>query len=341
MKLKIIITAVVILALAFTGWRIWKLTQDSSNNNDTTTEQPKLPSINGTLVNQKVAELRPIAVVIENHSDSRPQSGLSEADIVYETLAEGGITRFLALFQQGDPKEVGPVRSARPYFNFLSNMWGSPLVHAGGSKQALSELNSGIYKDLFDVNEFSYGDYFYRDTERLAPHNLYTSIGNDQRKLLQKKNQSAWTARTIFDYRTTPVEQIVPEITSVTIPFSTDSYEVKYQYNKTNNNYQRSIKNIASIDKNNEQQITPKNVLIMLADIATNPDDDLGTQTIKLNNNGPCFLFSVGKFTRCKWEYRDGKHFYMDSEGASLKLETGQTWIEIFPRNLQDKISWQ
>lgn len=341
MKIKIAVVILLAVAVALTGWRIWQTTQNDPSKLNAPEEIKVNPSINGTMVEQKKSELRPVAVIIENHADSRPQSGLSEADIVYETLAEGGITRFLALFQTGDPKEVGPVRSARPYFNFLANMWGSPLVHAGGSKQALSELNSGVYKNLFDINEFFYGDYFYRDTERYAPHNLYTTIGNDLRKLLQKKKESPWVERTMFETQITPPEQIVPEITTVVIPFSTDNYEASYQYDPGNNSYRRFIKNIASIDRNNERQIAPKNVLVMLTDISVNPADDLGTLNIKLNGTGPCFLFSNGKFRQCQWEYRDGRHQYSDSEGKPLKFEAGQTWIEIFPRNRQNDIKWQ
>ncbi|QQS22767.1 DUF3048 domain-containing protein [bacterium] len=341
MKLKIAVIIILVLVVGFTGWRIWKATRNDSSNTTSQEEVKKLPSINGELVDEDKATRRPIAVVIENHSDSRPQSGLNEADIVYETLAEGGITRFLAIFQTKDPKEAGPVRSARPYFNFLSNMWGASYVHAGGSKQALSELASRVHKNLFDVNEFSYGDYFYRDTERYAPHNLYTDIKDDQRKLLQKKDENLWQSRIIFQTQTTAPEQIIPEITKVTLPFSTDSYEATYTYDQQSNSYKRFIKSIATIDKNGSVQVSPKNVLIMLTDISTNPNDDLGTQNIKLTGNGPCFLFNNGKFKRCNWEYLENRHVYTDAEGLPLVLEAGQTWIEVFPRNRQNDIKWQ
>lgn len=341
MKLKIVVIIILVLVVGFTGWRIWKATRNDSNNSNSQEEVKTAPGITGELVPEDKANQRPIAIVIENHSDSRPQSGLSNADLVYETLAEGGITRFLAIFQINSPAEVGPVRSARPYFNFLANMWAVPYVHAGGSKQALSELNSEVYKDLFDINEYSYGDYFYRDTERYAPHNLYTDIKDDLRKLLQKKNQSSWNKRSLFQTQLTPTEAIIPEITKITIPFSTDSYEASYTYDQTSNSYKRSIKNVAAIDKNNNQQISPKNVLVMLTDIATNPNDDLGTQNIKLTGSGPCFLFSKGKFEQCKWEYREDRHVYTNSDGLPLTLEAGQTWIEIFPRNKQNDIKWQ
>ncbi len=339
MKTKIIVIIILVLVVGFTGWRIWK-----SFHNDSTTQvteqKPKEPSINGNLVDPEEAKLRPIAVVVENHSDSRPQSGLTDAEIVYETLAEGGITRFLAIFQTRQPKEIGPVRSARPYFNFLANMWSAPIAHAGGSKQALSELSSNVYKNLFDVNESFYGDYFYRDTDKPAPHNLYTTV-EDLHKLLQKKNESSWEKMNLWETQNTPTDQLVLETTKITIPFSNASYEVTYEYDGSTNSYKRLVKGVNSIDQNNDSQISPKNILVMLADISLNADDDLGTQTIKLNGSGPCFVFKSGKFQQCKWEYKDGRHSYVDTDGNPLKLETGQTWIEIFPRDRQNDIIWK
>ncbi len=340
MKTKVIAIVILVIVLGFTGWRLWKtFHRDSTIQPAEQAQQPQAPSINGVMVGVEQAALRPLTIVVENHIDARPQSGLTDAEIVYETLAEGGITRFLAVFQTRTPKEIGPVRSARPYFNFLADMWHAPLVHAGGSKQALSELNSNFYKNLFDSNEFYYGDYFYRDSERYAPHNLYTTL-EDQRKLLQKKSTLNWDKLSLWDTQTTPTDQLTQEITKLTIPFSTDSYEVNYQYDPSTNSYKRSIANVASLDKNNQLQISPKNVLIMLTDIATNPDDDLGTQSIKLNNSGPCFLFRDGKFIQGKWEYKNNRHYYTDQDSNPLKLEPGQTWIEIFPRDRQNEIKW-
>lgn len=340
MKTKIIVIVILSIVVIFTGWRIWTIFHKNKNTAQTSQQKPQEPNIVGNLVDPSKASLRPVAIVIENHGDARPQSGISDAEIVYETLAEGGITRFLAIFQSREPKDIGPVRSARPYFNFLANIWSAPLVHAGGSKQALSELSSDVYKNLFDANEFFYGDYFYRDTDRPAPHNLYTTL-EDQRKLLQKKDTLDWNKLNMWETQNTPTDQLVNEITNITIPFSNINYQVNYEYDGSINSYKRSVGGTASVDKNNLQQISAKNVLVMLADISLNADDDKGTQNIKLNSSGPCFLFHAGKFFKCNWEYKNGRHIYTDPDGNSLKLETGQTWIEIFPRDRQNEVIWK
>lgn len=295
-------------------------------------------SINGSMVPEEKAQLRPLAVVIENSPEARPQSGLSDAEIVYEAVAEGGITRFLAIFQAREPESIGPVRSARPYYNFLANVWGGGLVHSGGSEQALAELSSGVHKQVYDINEFFYGKYFSRDSSRLAPHNLYTTP-TKLRELLEDKKQTAWQPMTIWQFENTPTDQLATEVTQITIPFSGDLFRVNYLYDSTTNSYLRSVASRAHTDRNNSQQISAKNILIHLTDITLN-DDELGTMTIRLTGNGPCYLFASGKFQECRWRYENSRHIYTDTEGNPLKLQTGQTWVEIFPRDRQSQLVW-
>ena len=162
MKNKIIIVGAIIIAVVGTilFWKYQLKDKIVGPGKDSAESQTQVPAINGVPVSEQIANTRPIAVVIENHTQARPQSGLSNADIIYETLAEGGITRFLALYQTQDAKEIGPIRSARPYFNTIANQWGAVYAHVGGSEIALSELNAGVHKKLTDLNQYFFGDYF-------------------------------------------------------------------------------------------------------------------------------------------------------------------------------------
>jgi len=130
--------------------------------------------IDGIYVAEGEENLRPVVVMIENHYDSRPVAGLEKASIIYETIIEGGITRFLAVFDGGvSAKRIGPVRSARPFFIDMAEEWDGVYFHAGGSPEALAELK---FSDLDRVNEISAdGVFFWRDISKLPPHNLYTS----------------------------------------------------------------------------------------------------------------------------------------------------------------------
>src|SRR3989338_917408 len=130
-------------------------------------------AIDGVLVAEGTKEAYPFAVVIENSVDAWPLSGIGAANLVWEAPAEAGIPRLLAVFADGsDVKEIGPVRSARPYFVDWTEEFHGLFGHVGGSPEALALLPS---RDVFDVNEFSRGQFFWRSRARSAPHNVYTS----------------------------------------------------------------------------------------------------------------------------------------------------------------------
>lgn len=334
-KRKVIIGIIILAIIISLVWWLWPKSSSEQNNNSESAQL--VPSINGVLVNKNLATLRPIAVVIENHTDSRPQSGYSDAEIVYESLAEGGITRTLAVFQTKQPKSIGPVRSARPYFNFLANQWGAAYAHSGGSKQALSELSAGVHNNLYDINEFSYGKFFERDSSRFAPHNLFTNL-EDLRTILEEEEEVGWTPVSVWKYgEVIPTEQMV-KVNNVTVPFSVANYEASYNFNQTTNSYDRTIGGKAAIDRNNQTQISPKNVLVQFADTSLNPDDELLTINIRLNSSGPCILFTAGIRKDCRWTWENNKTKYSDLDGNELTLQAGQTWIEIFPRDRQNEV---
>ncbi|HMR55180.1 MAG TPA: DUF3048 domain-containing protein [Candidatus Doudnabacteria bacterium] len=329
----------IIVVLGVIGGGIWWYIQKSANPEQAPEEVVVLaPTINGNMVPEADANKRPLAVVIENSPDARPQSGLEDTELVYEMVAEGGITRFLAIFQSREPKSIGPVRSARPYYNFLANIWGAAMVHSGGSTQALSELSSGVHRNLYDINEFFFGKYFNRDSTRSAPHNLYTTPQN-LREVLEDKEETDWDTRTLADFENTPTDQLVAEITNITIPFSLGAFTARYEYDGSTNSYKRFISGEPHLDRNSGQQLSAKNVLIQLTDVTPN-GDELLTVSIRLTGSGPCYLFASGKFQECRWSYENGRHVYRDLEGNPLKLQSGPTWIGVFPRDRQSQITW-
>ena len=117
-----------------------------------------------------------VLVVVENHPDARPQSGLDRADVVFEADIVAGITRLLALFHSRPAEEIGPVRSARWCFYDLARGYGLPFAHAGADADVLAELARARRRGFPDLDEiYGAGGYFWRDRERRMPHNLYTS----------------------------------------------------------------------------------------------------------------------------------------------------------------------
>lgn len=341
MKNKLIIIAAIVIALVGTViyWQHkLKIKQEVARQEAEMNNQAQ--AINGTMVPANIAKSRPIAIVVENHTDARPQSGLTSADIVYETLAEGGITRFLAVFQTQNPKEIGPIRSARPYFNFVANQWGAVYAHVGGSEIALDQLNTGVYKKVQDVNQFFFGDYFYRSKERLAPHNAYTTL-DLIRGLMEKKNWKEWTPTKLGEFETIPTEQLQTTVTKISAKFFTANYTTNFVFDPTNGLYARSNGTVPAVDKNNDQQIFVRNVLIQYVDDYVVPMDPSPGLGLKLDGDGRAVLFTGGKATDGTWQYSQGENKFLDTEGNAMKFQPGETWVILMPKSLSNNVSWQ
>ncbi|HEX3099689.1 MAG TPA: DUF3048 domain-containing protein [Patescibacteria group bacterium] len=341
MKNKLIIIAAIVVALVGTVvfWQ-HKLKNGPAGSKNGTAQDQQFPAINGVPVPENIAKTRPVAVVIENHTDARPQSGLYQADIVYETLAEGGITRLLALFQTQNPKEIGPVRSARPYFNFEANQWGAAFAHVGGSDIALTQLDTGVYKNLQDINQFFYGDYFYRSKDRLAPHNAYTNL-DLLRALIEKKKWQDWTPTKLGDFETIPTEQLQTAVTKISIKFFDPAYAAAFTFDPSTGLYARTNAGKPSIDKNNNTQIYPRNVVIQYVDDYVVPMEKANGVGLKLDEDGRAVLFTGGKAVDGTWKYNGDHTEYLNSDGQPQKFQPGQTWIVLMPKSISANATWQ
>ncbi len=341
MKNKLIIIVAIVLAL--TGTVIFwqdRLKNNSGRPQNGDDSSLQLPAINGVLVPENIAKTRPIAIVVENHTDARPQSGLNSADIVYETLAEGGITRFLALYQTQNAKEIGPIRSARPYFNFIANQWGAAYAHVGGSDMALDQLNAGVYKQLEDINQFYFGDYFYRSKDRFAPHNAYTTI-DLLRALMEKKEWADWSPVKLGEYEAIPTGQLQTTVTKISAKFFDPSYTATFTFDPAFGLYARSHGTKPAIDKNTDQQAYVRNVLIQYVDDYIVPMEKVNGVGLKLDEDGRAVLFTGGKVTDGTWKYSDGQNEFLDSNGATMKFQPGQTWIILMPKSLSNNVKWE
>ena len=178
-----------------------------------------------------------VTVMVENNHEAWPLSGLSAARVVYEAPVEGDIPRFMAVYAGNDDvDEVGPVRSARPYYLDWVSEYGTPLyMHVGGSSAALLKI---VEHEIFDIDEFSRGRYFWRDKKRAAPHNTYTSgklwrkADDDYRQFYKKEPLEGWT---FTDYE--PCEAGCIE--RVSVPFGASSYTATWVYSTSTNQFMR------------------------------------------------------------------------------------------------------
>jgi len=288
-----------------------------------------LAPLTGLPVEKEVTN-RPFAVMINNLAPARPQSGLTQADTVWELLAEGGITRLVAVFQSKEFTDpIGPIRSIRPYFIEVGEFYNGVLVHVGASNDAFAILQRQHKEDLDEITNA--GAYFYRDKTRKAPHNVYSTL-EQLRAGAVKRKYSDTVSVPLLTFNNLPPEQpTAVAATQIDIKFMLSSYKVSYAYDSTKAVYSRSINDEPHIDKNNNEQLTATNLVVLSAkhDIK----DDVGRLVVDLNSGGPAVLFQNGKAIECQWERRQGDVIRLTKDGAELPFLPGVTYYHVVPNS--------
>lgn len=283
-----------------------------------TTEASKLTGVQVKIELNK----RPVtAIMIENSPDARPQSGLIDAGVVFEAIAEGGITRFLTLHQEDQPDYIGPVRSVRPYYIDWLHGFDAAVAHVGGSADGLAKIKSESIKDL---DQFANSDAYWRINTRYAPHNMYTSMA----KLDVVSNRKGYT-NSKFDSWPRKEDKPSATPTAKTLDFAISGflYNAHFDYDAATNTYKRSQAGKPHVDAKSGTQIAPKVVIanIMGFGVAYNGVnsyyDNIGTNK--------CFVFQDGTVTEGTWTKASGKDqiTFKDANGVPIKLNAGQTWV--------------
>ena len=288
-------------------------------------EPPKPTTVASTLTGIQVApELNKrgvTGIMIENSIDARPQSGLLDAGIVYEAIAEGGITRFLALFQEAQPDYIGPVRSARPYYITWLKPYGAAYAHVGGSPEALQLISA---QQIRDLNEYSNAAAYERISQRFAPHNAYTSMAKlDEARAKNSLDSPTFTGFT----RKAEAASKAPTATGIDFTISSTYFNVHYDYDAASNSYLRSEGGKSHVDDKSGKQLAPKVVIGLVAAYSIHADGIHSVyQTI---GSGKAVIFQDGIFTDATWTKPtiDDQISFTDAAGAKISLNPGQTWI--------------
>lgn len=292
---------------------------------------------------------RPLAVMIENHVEARPQSGLSTADIIYEAVAEGGITRFLALFYCNlNDVQVGPVRSARTYYLDWLSEYDALYAHVGGANTPgpADALGQIIKYGVKDLNQFSIGfPVFWRDYQRLGhpvatEHTMYSTTA----KLWEVGAKRGWTATDSagvrWDSKFTPwkfkEDQGGGAITKITVNFweSQPAYQVEWSYDPGTNSYKRK-NGEPHIDLNNKKQLEAKMVIVQFQRESNANDGYPGNVHLLYGTigSGKALIFQDGNVVEGKWikASRISRTKYVDKANKEIELNGGQIWIQTVP----------
>lgn len=299
---------------------------------------------------------RPLGIMIENHEEARPQSGLSSADVIYEAVAEGGITRFLTVFYCQDAKQVGPVRSARTYFlDFISEYGSLPLyTHVGGANapgpaDALSQIEDYGWAGYNDLNQFSIGfPTFWRDYDRLGhtvatEHTMYSTTT----KLWQfaktrgltnlDKEGKSWDEKFVsYDFKDDGNKGgVTAQSAHIEFWNNYKQYFVDWNYDKTSNSYNRNNGGASHLDKNSGKILSARNIVILFMQ-ESNANDGYENNLhllYKTKGSGKALVLMDGNKITAKWkkDNRLSRTMLYDSEGNPIKFNRGNIWFEILP----------
>lgn len=260
-------------------------------------------------------------IMIENSPDARPQSGIKESGVVFEAVAEGGITRFLAVYQEQKPQLVGPVRSVRMYYVDWIAAFNASVAHIGGSAAALAEVRNGSYRD---IDQFFNAGAYWRATDRYAPHNVYTSFERlDALNAAKGFTESKFTGFV----RKNSKAATVPTATQVNVTISSPLYNSSYVYNAETNTYDRSQGGAPHTDRE-AGQVSPR-VVIVLKTKETRVLEDGWREQITTIGSGAATIFQDGEVIEGTWTKasKGDQITFTNANGETIPLARGQTWI--------------
>lgn len=343
-KLTIVLAILLVLVIAAgTATALYfvnKKTEAPAKVAEKPKEQPAPPPVyysplTGMKVDSQAITQQPVTgVMIENSPDARPQSGLKDSGVVFEAIAEGGITRFAVLYQEQKPQLIGPVRSVRLYYIDWMAAFNASIAHVGGSPSALTEIRNGNYRD---IDQFFNATTYWRSTDRYAPHNVYTSFEKlDALNAAKGYTTSSFTGFTRADSSAAQT----PTATSIDVTMSGPLYNSHYTYIPSKNTYDRSQAGAPHVDREGGQ-ISPRVVIVMNV-VQTLADDGYHGE-INAVGTGKATIFQDGTAKEVTWNKKSktDQITFTDAAGKDVPLARGQTWITAVPQNDGGKVTWQ
>ncbi len=299
------------------------------------TPKPVPAPLTGRPVTAAVAAQRAIAVMIDDHSDARPQSGFNAASVVWQAPAEGGIPRYMLIFQDTLPVSVGPVRSAREYYIEWAAEWRAMYVHSGGSPQALATLRAkGRGQWVYNADEFQWGGkYLWRIRQRFSPHNVY-SDGQNLRALAGRVGAK--------DVAMAPAWSFLPDAPLSRRPLGGNistaylANHIGYAYDQASNTYIRSVTGASpQIDAADGRRVAPKNVVIMLVHFGALNDGHPNKKRLEAANvgKGTAWIATNGRTVKGTWRKASITEptLFFGPGGRPVSLTIGQTFVQVMP----------
>ena len=281
-----------------------------------------------------VDDSRPYAIMINNTTKAVPQCGISQADMIYEIVAEGSVTRFMAIFRTlSDVDVIGPVRSVRPYFYRVAQHYGAILTSAGGSDEADGLIKKEGYNRLDGIA--GAGAAFYRDQWRRENKGFEHSLMTTGEKLMKSAEKHGFkTTMEPVDYgfHFTDETMTAGEAAGqITIWFYNNGKKTVMNYDESTGLYAMYQHGADSVDGNDKSPITFRNIVVLEAD--THVKDKKGHLETQMTGTGKGYYARDGRIIPITWsrESNSDHYVYTDAEGNPISFGIGKTYVAITP----------
>jgi len=292
--------------------------------------------LSGLEISETVQDSRPIAIMVENSPDSRPQSGLIHADIVYEVVDEGGVTRYVAVFSSNDADIIGPVRSARIYYAEIARSF-DPIYAFWGTYPECYDVIKSLDMDVLDGNSdvyVQYTDSGWRDYSRsdITEHTAFMSTEGLKGDAAEY-GYSLEGGQSPLRFKIDAIDSERGDISEITINFSYDNFRVDFEYNRENNNYLKFTGGSPHTDYETGEQIVVNNVIVMITNI-DGPIDASGHMVVRTtgtSDTGKAYFFMDGNVIEGTWERVSvfDPFKYKDNDGNIILFNRGSTWVSL------------
>ena len=360
-KKSIIIVVVCVLAAAGIAAGIYGMTRKKGSpeavNDSTaqtvqeqTTQEVKNPHegqaqsvISGKWESSELAQQKAVAVMYSNIKQAMPQSNISKADIVFESLVEGGITRLCCFFEnQTELEKIGPVRSCRTYYTYFAREYDAIYAHYGQAAYALPYLEQHVIDNLNGIQIGKLA--FFRTTDRKAPHNAYTDASHLQAGIdamgYSQEYKEEYTGHYLFAEDGT--ETVPDGITASLVKLDnfTDNHPW-YEYDEETKEYKRFQFGREHVDQLDNEQLTCDNIILQYSSCPAY--DGNGYLNIDAISGGEGKFITRGKAIDIRWEKNSpwGITHYYDGNEQEIRLNPGTTWVEIVQNDRIDSVTYQ
>ena len=288
--------------------------------------------LDGVAAPAELAHRLPLGLMIDDYKNARPQSGFSSASIVYQAMIDDSSDRYMMVFQEGTTTDVGPVRSARPYFVYWAAEYKALYGHFGGDAQALQRVIPAMAANIYNEDDLSGGSCpYHRITTRVSPYNAYTNSAALIRCAAARNYPATYQNLPVRTFTEDAPASARPASQSVTIPYLAET--IGYQYDPATNAYLRLVNKQLQVDPANKQQVIARNIVVMFQAYSIVPSLDKLRPNVVNVGSGKAIVFEEGRAITGTWKKTSNTALTLlyDATGNVIPLVRGEIFMQSVP----------